>query len=512
LNKHVTDNVASLLIITVVMIVYWKVSGFDFLLFDDHEYVLANSNINQGLSWNGLLWALTTGHVGNWHPLTWLSHMLDVEIFGITPGAHHLVNLGLHIINSLLLFQLVRKMGSTVWIALFTALLFALHPAHVESVAWVSERKDVLSTLFFLLGIIFYLEYIKTRDLRIYLVICLVFILGLMSKPMVITFPFVLMLFDFWPLRRWGSAGYKIIILEKLPLLALSLASALMTIKMQSVAGAMSLGETLSFTDRLFNAMVSVLRYLNKVVDVSGMTIFYPHPGNWPVLYVVLSAAVIIAISWFAFINRKTRPYMLFGWLLFLGTLVPVIGIVQVGTQSIADRYTYIPYIGIFVFIAWLANDLVEKYQKMKNTLVILSIAVLVFYAVNTFRYLDVWKDDGRLFENLISVHSENYSDYWSAEKNRNYLQKASSKLATFYNNKGLAFLREGQHGPAVILFMKAIDKNPNDYRPYYNLSLLSIEKGEFNDANLFMKKVLEIEPGLADKLKPYLDIIKRKI
>src|SRR6266850_6413629 len=414
--------IISLLLALTTLAVLWPVTQNDFVNYDDLDYVTANAHVQSGLNWKGVVWAFTTGHASNWHPLTWLSHMVDCQLFGQRAGAHHLMSLLFHAANTVLLFLVLRGLTGALWRSVLVAGLFALHPLHVESVAWVAERKDVLSAFFFLLTIGAYRRYAEqsgvcnlkskvgktaTEDKRrrpgikesqvkhpkskaageeadarspvarddpapftiqhsrfrpwhFYALALILFALGLMSKPMLVTLPFVLLLLDYWPLGRLNNPRPKLktairLLLEKVPFLALSLVSSFVTFQVQKHGGAVSV--SLSVGQRIANALVSYVRYMGKLFWPENLSVLYPHPGKWPLPEVIACAASLAAITVAVVALARRKPYLPVGWLWFLGTLVPVIGLVQVGVQAMADRYSYLPLIGLFVMLAWGLND-----------------------------------------------------------------------------------------------------------------------------------------------------------
>jgi tetratricopeptide (TPR) repeat protein len=408
-----------LLLVAVTMAAYWPVLDNDFISLDDHEYVTENPHVISGLSWSNADWAFRSGYASNWHPLTWLSHQLDVQLFGLKPRWHHFTSLLLHLANSLLLFSLLRRMTGAPWRSAFVAALFALHPLHVESVAWVAERKDVLSTFFFMLTLIAYAKYTEVQSSKFkvqsqkaqlgtpeslqpsitnhptssvqhptssirypasvfYLLALLLFALGLMSKPMLVTLPFVLLLLDYWPLQRFGSSTInhqlstiRRLLLEKLPFFTLSAGSSVITFLAQSRSHAVSV--TMPFEARLANSITSYLRYLQKALWPANLSLHYPHPTvlspemdpwGWQTL---IAALVVLVLSGWAVWRLKREPWFAVGWFWYLGTLVPVIGVVQVGGQAMADRYTYIPLIGIFIVVAWSLEEFVSHARLARS-------------------------------------------------------------------------------------------------------------------------------------------------
>lgn len=404
---------AALLAIATIAI-YIPVIGHSFLVLDDQEYVTANSHIHQGLTWNTIKWAFTATVAANWHPLTWLSHALDYQIFGLNPAGHHLDSVLLHALNAVLLFLLLAWSTKRPGPSLLVAALFALHPINVESVAWIAERKNVLSTLFFILAIGAYVWYARKPEWRRYLLLAALFAAGLMAKPMVVTLPFVLLLLDYWPLERVSldrtpshSASTPPVspaklLLEKIPLLFLSAASAWITLKAQR--SAVRTFEDLPLTLRIENAATSYALYLWKMVWPVRLA-FYPHAATLPAWQWILSSLVLVATTITAFAAAfRGKRYLLFGWLWFLGTLVPVIGLVQVGEYAMADRYAYVPLIGIFIMIAWSLDDLAESKRIRIVWRVIPALCVMAALSVVTFRQLNLWESDYDLWSHTLEV------------------------------------------------------------------------------------------------------------
>lgn len=342
--------------------VYWQVHDHDFINFDDDLYIYDNSHVKSGLTQEGLVWAFTKAHAYNWHPLTWISHMLDCELYGLDPGGHHLTNVLFHTVNSILLFLLLNRMTKSLWLSAFVAAAFAMHPQHVESVAWLSERKDVLSTFFWMLTMWAYANYVEKPSIKRYVIMFLLFALGLMAKQMLVTLPFVLLLFDYWPLRRlklkeqsslnssWVvvSVSARRCILEKLPLLILSVLAAMIVYLIQQRAGIVKSVTDYSLFYRVANAIVSYVTYIGKMFWPTNLAIFYPHlRTDLSAWQIILATLLVVSITVTAIWSRRNHPYLAVGWLWYLGTLVPVIGLVQIGLQARADRYTYIPLIGL---------------------------------------------------------------------------------------------------------------------------------------------------------------------
>jgi hypothetical protein len=346
---------AALALVTFAL--YLPVVHHEFVNYDDHEYITENVHVNCGVTWPGIVWAFENKHAGNWHPLTWISHMLDCQWFGLNPAGHHLMNVLFHVVNTLLLFLLLNQITGAVWRSAIVAALFAWHPLHVESVAWAAERKDVLSTFFWLLTLIAYARFVKKPGVIIYSLALLCFAGGLLSKAMVVTLPFVLLLLDYWPFNRLTPASAGKLCVEKIPFLVLAIAGSVVTFVVQKTSGAFWSSENLPPFDRVTNALIAYLRYISKTLCPTNLALIYPHPHHWPAILVIGAALTLLAWSGLFLWRAKSQPYLIVGWCWFLGTLVPAIGIVQVGVQSIADRYMYIPGIGLFIVIVWGIND-----------------------------------------------------------------------------------------------------------------------------------------------------------
>ena len=370
----------------IIAAVYFQVRNHEFVDYDDNTYVRINPHIQSGLNREGISWAFTSTRAGNWHPLTWVSHMMDVQLYGMNVGGHHLTNVVFHILNSLLLFLLLRRMTGDIWQGAFVAGLFALHPLHVESVSWISERKDVLSAFFWTMTMWSYVWYVERPGVARYLMILLFFIMGLMSKPMMVTLPFVLLLLDYGPLKRFGfcqsdcgGAFFKdssilYLVWEKTPLFALSGASSVVTYAVQKSEGAVASLNAWPFSLRLENAIVSYAAYLGKMIWPFNLAVLYPYQQRLPWWQVSGAFLLLLAVSLAAVKAGRRCPYFIVGWLWYIGTLVPVIGIVQVGMQAMADRYTYIPLIGLFIIIAWGGYEVFPSCRNKKAVMAIVCI------------------------------------------------------------------------------------------------------------------------------------------
>ena len=469
--------------------VFWQVQGHPFVSFDDDQYVTANPAVLGGLSKGGLAWAFSTTHSTNWHPLTWLSHMTDVELFGLNPRGHHLTSLLLHALNSSLLFLLLSRMTGANWPSAFAAAAFAVHPLRVESVAWVAERKDVLCGLFWILTIGAYVRYTERATLGRYLCVVLLFTLGLMAKPMLVTLPFVLLLLDYWPLSRLPRRGVLYggcpdgsvhtsgpgILAEKIPLFLLTAVSCVFTYTASSYGGALIEHGKIPFLVKATNALVSYSTYAGKTVWPSSLAVFYPHPDAIPPIWTIAGAAALAAVATVAAIRYCRRlPYLPVGLFWFAGTLIPVIGLVQVGSQGMADRYTYIPSIGLFIVAAWGIRDLSAGWRQRKQVLACLFGAVIVALSAVTLRQLTYWRSNTALFTHAIEVTSDNF-------------------LAE--SNLGVALERQGRTEEAITHYRKAIAFRPTYVDARYNLSVALARSGRTDEAIASYRKTLEYDP-----------------
>ena len=394
----------------------------EFITLDDGVYITDNPHIQSGITFKSIIWAFTTGHQANWHPLTWLSHILDVELFGLNPLGHHLHNLVLHIINTILLFWVLQKMTGAIWPSAFAAMAFGLHPLHVESVAWAAERKDVLCALFWMLTMAAYLKYARRGGFLRYVLVILCFALGLMAKPMIVTLPIVLLILDFWPLGRMQTGRSETVcgdcrpmslsrlIAEKIPLFLLVFASCIITYLVQQKGGAVDkLGE-FPLTSRIANVLVSYMSYLYKTVLPKDLAVPYPYPFlGWPLWKPVAAFLLLISISGFVIYHMKKRPYLLAGWLWYIVTLIPVIGLVQIGVQTMADRYMYLPSVGIFIMISWAAAQLTATWRYRKMILGTLAGVLIIAMISGTRTQAAYWKDSKTLNEHTETVTKDFY-------------------------------------------------------------------------------------------------------
>jgi len=457
-------TVLCLILVVATLALYNPVSGFPFLTFDDQRYVTENWHVQAGLRWQTVEWAFATFDAANWHPLTWLSHAMDWELFGKNPAGHHYVNVLLHATNVALLFLLLNVATGCRWKSWMVAALFAFHPINVESVVWIAERKNVLSMVFFLLALGAYTGYVRKPKLSRYIGVALLFACGLMAKPQVITFPFVLMLWDYWPLKRMG-AGAKSqpvshLILEKIPLLLMSITSAVVTIKAQAAGGAVRTTLEYPLGVRLENAVVAYAEYVLKGFWPAHLAPFYPHPGNSLPGWQVLVAGLFVA-SVTAWVLAARRRYLLVGWFWFLGTLVPMIGLVTVGAIAIADRYAYLPLIGLFIMVSWGGAELAGK-LRLSRWAAVAPGAVLVVLAVTAHHQIDYWKNNVNLWTHTIEVTGPNFV----AE-----------------DNLGVALVQAGRTGDPVAHFQRAVEISPEDPIGNFNLAAHAQETGNLQEA-----------------------------
>lgn len=462
---------------TLTILAYLPVLRAGFV-YDDEVYLLANPRVTSGLTWEGFRWAFTTFTAGNWYPLTWLSHMTDAQLFGMRPSGHHMTNLLLHVAASLVLFHVLRLMTGTTWRAAVVSALFALHPLHVESVAWVSERKDVLSTLFFVLALGSWWHYARRRTGVRYGGVLVLFVLGLLCKAMLVTFPFVLLLLDWWPLGRLGSRreeGFKrravFLLLEKLPMLACSAAAAVVTFIAQREGGAVGTLESYPFSLRVANAAVTYLRYIFKMIVPADLSVFYPYPdAGVPRWLLILSLTSLLASSALVLRFAWRLPYLAVGWFWYLGTLVPVIGLVQVGRQAMADRYTYVPLIGLFVLIAWGVDALSGSWNRRQVVLAVGTAVVVLGAAAATWHQVGHWRNGETLFTHAIRTDPDNW-------------------LAHF--NYGQWLAREKRVKDAAREFMTSAELRPEFSEAHYNLAVAFIDLGRRKEAILHLREAL---------------------
>ena len=513
--------------------IYSQVQDHEFINYDDYQYIKDNWNIKSGFSSESISWAFTTFYAYNWFPITWLSHIFDYQLYGLNPKGHHLTNLLFHIANALLLFMVLLRMTGKLWRCAFIAAMFAFHPLNVESVAWAAERKNVLSTLFWLLTMWAYIRYAEKSTIKKYGLVLLFFALGLMSKPMLVTLPFVLLLLDYWPLGRLkleqggpdnevpAKSRYHVkseflkLMLEKIPLFALTTGACILTFIAQQ-EGALINANKLSLSTRLTNAVVSYLEYLKKMIWPNDLAVFYPHPEStlaawkWVVCFVVLVTITAISIKFI-----KKVPYFAVGWFWYLGTLIPVIGIVQVGGQAMADRYTYIPLIGIFIIVAWGVPELISKWNHKEKVLSVSVGIIILILLITTWGQVSHWKNSITIFKHALKVANENsYNSYlinyhlgnafWNKRKTGEAIShykmaiKINPDYAPTYNNLGIILGAEGKTEEEISHYKMAIKINPDVAEAHSNLANVLQKRGKNSEAISHYKMAIKIKPDYA--------------
>jgi protein O-mannosyl-transferase len=526
-NKNqIKTLIICLFLIIAVLLVFGQVGSFDFSNYDDQEYVTKNPRVQSGLTVGSIVWALGATHFANWHPFTWLSYMADYELYGLKAGGYHFTNILFHLINTLLLFFLLKRMTKATGKSAFVAALFALHPLHVESVAWISERKDVLSTFFWLLTIWAYTNYVKLPGVKRYCITLVLFLFGLMSKPMVVTLPFVLILLDYWPLNRFAdnqnqAAGSgdierkttKSLILEKIPLLAVALFSCVVTYIVQKQAGAVGASESFSLDVRIVNAVISYAAYLGKMIWPVDLSVFYPHPGIWPLWKAFLSGSILVISTFLVYIWSRRYPYLAVGWLWYIGTLVPVIGFVQVGAQAMADRYTYIPLIGLFILTAWGFADVFRRVPHNKVILGFASFLIIVILSILSWQRCSLWGNNVALWNDVLKKHKVSFAyivrgighaengQYQLAVEDYNRAFLIDGVAAEGLNNRAIAFDALGKRDRAFQDLDLALRLKPRFADTFYNRGMIHKNMGQYDAAIADFTKALTIQPDMVDAL-----------
>ncbi len=468
----------SVFLLGLTWLVFGQTLRYDFVNYDDPHYVYQNTRITSGINFANVAWAFSHIHSENWHPLTTITHMLDCQLHGLNAGWHHFTNVLLHCLAVVLLFVALERMTGALWRSAFVSAVFAVHPLHVESVAWIAERKDVLSAVFFMVTLLAYFHYTRSPSIGRYLIVAIVFALGLMSKPMLVTLPFVLLLLDYWPLGRFdahrSNTGRQVLqlIMEKIPLITLSAVSSLITFLAQR--GAIGWTEQLPMSERITNAFVAYVVYIRQMFWPTELAVFYPHPENrLPIWEVSLALIILVGIMAAAFVLRKRAPYLVTGWLWYLGMLVPVIGLLQVGWQGHADRYTYLPQIGLYIAVTWALTDLIRSWRFQRTAL---SAAALIVIGVLSWRgwlQTSYWRDSETLFTHALAVTSNN---------------------DVALNNLGIIFLDKGQLDDAISKLQAAIDLRPENAPAHDNLAKALLKKGQVAEAMVHYRKFLELE------------------
>jgi len=518
----------SILIAVLTLAIYWQVLDYGFINFDDPTYVIENKHIRDGLTIEGVKWAFTSFYASNWHPLTWLSHMLDIEFFGMNPGMHHLSNITIHTLNAVLLFILLERMSGVLWRSAMVAALFALHPLHVESVAWISERKDILSTFFGILTLTAYVRYTRMHGLKRYTQMTVLFICSIMSKPMMVTLPLLMLVLDFWPLKRIdamkGESGYKpvmgtlrnllLLFREKIILFAVAFISGIVTVCAQHSGGAVQSVVHLNLGDRMMNAAVSYCTYIWKMVWPTDLAVYYPYPSAFVFPYVVLCVVliVVVTIAIIAFMDK--RPYFASGWFWYMVTLLPVIGIIQVGGQSMADRYTYVPSIGIFIMAVWGVSDLLIPFRNRKVILTGISALVIGASSILTFIQAGYWRDSIILFGHALDVTNGNDLAHFNlghaleengnaheAEKHYRDAVVLKAHNAAYHTALGSLLADTGRTDEAVEHLTQALQIEPALIEARVNLGNIMLLRGETEGSIQEYSKALTADPMNAETL-----------
>ena len=495
LRRRTTSFLIPCLLILLTLVAYWQVRHNEFIRLDDNLYVTDNVHVQRGLTWKNVGWSFRTTEAGNWHPLTWLSHMLDYELCGLNPAGHHMTNLLLHMANVLILFWAFQRMTGSLWKNFFLAAFFALHPLHVESVAWIAERKDVLSGLFWMLTILAYTYYAERPGGGRYAGVCICFVFGLLSKPMVVTLPFVLLLLDLWPLarmemKRWAFSSPSVsllptgtrspyhLILEKIPLLLLTVISSALTLLAQWRSGSVGSLTGLPISERFANALVSYLQYISKMVWPQDLALLYPHPLHVPLWPVMGSGLLLVIITILVLRSGREHPSFLVGWLWYLGTLIPVIGIVQVGSQAMADRYTYLPSIGLFLMAAYGLPEIFKGISIRRIVLSSVASGLIIVLLFLTRAQVLFWRNSTTLFEHTL---------------------KATVNNSVIHNNLGGVLLTQGKSTEAREHFAEALRIQPDYADAHYNLGALLAREGNEAEAISHLSQALGRNPGLAE-------------
>lgn len=514
------DKLVYLLLVLSIVLVFGEVVDYEFVNFDDPLYIEDNRFVRMGIASESLKWAFTDGisTTGYWAPLTLLSFLVDYQLYGMNAGGYHATNLLLHIVNSLLLYLFFRRVTGALWPSALVALLFAIHPLHVESVAWVTERKDVLSTFFWILTMLAYDRYTNNPGIYSYLRVFILFVAGMMAKPMLVTLPFVLLLLDFWPLGRYAghNTGKQVMILrtmrkcvvEKIPLFIIALAASLVTYLFQKKIGAVASLADISLGTRIANTLVAYTGYIQDMFWPVDLAVLYPHPGILPMWMPVISGLIIVGISVLVLWKSANNPYLFTGWFWYILTLAPVSGLVVIGPHATADRYTYVPLIGLFIMITWGGAAVMRKGVAVKIGLTAMAVIALSTLIVLAHMQSRTWADSISLFENAVTVtekngtahlnlgHAYNESGRWDeALLHYNKALQINPANAGAYNNIGAILLRERKHADAVYHFKKALDIDPTRSKTYNNLGNVYLNQNEYRRAVIHYREALKLNP-----------------
>ncbi len=514
-----TDALVCILLIVTILAVYWQVTKHEFVVYDDRTYITDNRYVREGLTLDGLHWAFSFQNKDKtyWHPLTWLSHMLDVQLYGTHAGSHLFVNVLFHIASSLLLFYVLRRMTGAMWLSAIVSAIFAVHPMNVESVAWVAARKNVLSTFFWMLTILLYIRNSERPATVRYLLVLGSFALGLMAKPMLVTLPFVLLLLDFWPLNRFqlSNSGEKDasilrLLLEKSPLFLLSAVSIWLSSFSLHRFGDLVPAEAVPLSLRISNALVSYVVYIAKMMLPLNLTCYYPFPEQIPLWHVVGSACLLVAVSFACLKTFRHKPYLLIGWLWYLGTLVPVIGLVQAGLwPAIADRFVYVPYIGLYIIMAWGGADLVRK-MLLNKTLIATAVGgILLIFIILSWSQTRYWKNSIVLFKHAVAVTTDNFLSHYAlgfAYDQRGMPDKSiehyseslriNGDQVDVHFNLAIMLNRAGNSAGAIDHYREVLRLEPDDVQALNNLGNIFFRQGKLDEAIAQYRTILQYKPG----------------
>jgi tetratricopeptide (TPR) repeat protein len=519
-NNTITLFILCLLLTVWTVVIYWQVLSFDFIEYDDAKYVTNNYHIQTGFTPSAIRWAFTTLHAGFWQPLVWLSFMLDFQLYGLNPAVFHATNLAFHVFNTALLFLFLHLATKTMWRSWFVAFFFALHPLHVESVAWIAERKDVLSTFFFMLILLSYYWYTQKPSLQRYLLIIVLFILGLSSKAMLVSVPFLLLLLDYWPTGRYGLASVNNtskredfrtafdLMKEKIPLLFVAMIFSIITIFTQKTGGAVVSQAIHPIDLRITNAVTSYVIYIRKMFFPYDLAVLYPFPSSISTAKVLSAAFLLLAITWFIIKMRKTRPYTTLGWFWYTASIFPVIGLIQVGPQAMADRFTYIPLIGLFIICVWGFYEITTLLSIKKTFLAISAILVILFYSTLTWKQISYWKDPLTLFTHTLSVTENNYVAHTilgTSFSEQGEIKKAADhfltalEIAPGYKSAhvgyGITLAKMQRMQEAESHFREALNIDPHSATVHFNLGLALYKRQIIDEAAYHFTQVLQQHP-----------------
>lgn len=489
MQKNNNNFIFYMLLTCLVLLIYSQIIGHDFVSIDDHVYVTSNSYVQNGFCQASIKWALTTFYAEFWHPITWFSLMLDTELFGINPAGYHFTNMLLHLLNTILLFSIFRRMTNDAHKSLFIAILFAIHPLHVETVAWIAERKDVLCTFFFMLTIWYYLDFVEKPLKRKYLIVTLFFVLGFMSKSMIVTLPFVLLLIDYWPIGRIRFPLTKQLVLpilaEKIPLFIIMVFFIVITIMAQQSGGGIAPLESYSMSDRIANALISYNQYILKTFWPNNLSVFYPFPDNFQIIDLIVSLTSLLVITGFSLFWVIKRPYFVVGWFWYIGILVPVIGLIKIGDFAMADRFTYIPFIGLSIILIWGWTDIASTLKIRKHISVAAFVLITVLLTLTARSQTKYWRNTNDLFKHALSVSSKNFFAHYALA--HDLIKRGDIKNAVFHFSeaarlspgkailnvdKGRSLIVLGKYAEAKQSFLEAIAIKPEHEKAHYYLGI----------------------------------------